>query len=40
MIFHVDDNIMAALSSSKKDVYGFQQKEKKHQFTLINMCKK
>ena len=38
--FHVDDNIMAALSSSEKEVYGFQQKAKNRQFTLINMCKK
>jgi hypothetical protein len=39
MSFHVD-NIMAALSSSEKEVYVFQQKTRKHQFTLINMCKK
>jgi hypothetical protein len=38
MKFHVDDNKMAVLSSSEKEV--FQQKAKKHQFSLMNVCKK
>jgi hypothetical protein len=40
MKFDVDDNMIAALSNIKKEVYWVQQKAKKQQLTLMDMWKK
>jgi hypothetical protein len=40
MKFDVDNNMMAALSSTKNEVYRVQQKAKQQQITLMDMWKK